>query len=213
MKNTCIRIALAGICILIVMVVIILMFSANVDENNVYNMDAYFSNIRKGDLSIHDAEKLPRFQFYTGATPQEAIDYNTNKSLYFEYIADVYLSNNSEYATHSIWVTRFGSRVEFPSIMDVKVIKGKSIASDDIWVYAWLNEGMTWLEPYEKVHGTLRIIVKKQKDVTDDEIIDTIEKLPITLHVLVDKNIESGFGRLLNIKERAFLEAQLVFKE
>ncbi|MCL1873469.1 MAG: hypothetical protein FWF85_05055 [Clostridiales bacterium] len=181
---------LAGLIVAATVIFFVFTMGSNSGREDVYvySVDAYFSNIRKNDgLSVSDVESLPSFfQYYAGATKEEVEDYNENSSLYSEYIADVYIINNSDQHIPPMWAMRPGHRLEHLGSMEsmsVKIIREQNIPSNGFWVYAWLNEGMTSLGPYESRYGELRVIVKNQPGVTEAEVIELIEDMPVLLYV------------------------------
>ena len=130
--------------------------TSNIPKEGNFEIEGYFTNIQKSDLTILDAE-YPYFTKGTGANEEEAKDYKNNPKNYEEYTVEIHVTNNSNYSISPVWAVSPGYQVNSEGVMR----KNEKIDIDrKIWINCWLGEGGVELLKGGALKTTLHIIVK-----------------------------------------------------
>jgi len=152
--------------------------TCNIPKDGNFEVDGYFTNIRKETLSIFDGDST-YFTKGTGASKEQAQDYKDHPEDYAEYVAALNVKNISNYDLDPVWAVLPGYQASSYNVIN----KQDNLDENrKVWLNCWLYEGGASLHVNETLRVDLHFIVKI-KGMTDQEILDLLKNLQINLQM------------------------------
>ena len=147
-------------------------------KDGYFEIDGYFTNLRKAELKMFDYSNYSRFEIEFGANEQAAKDYNENPQNYVAYEADLYMKNKSNYEIISVW----------PVLPETKFVNYQTYIKESadvqdrtIWLHCTLGAAVASLSVSNREHNYTLYFIVKVDGRTDEEIEEVLKNTKVNL--------------------------------
>jgi len=148
-----------------------------------FEIDGYFTNIQKAELSFFDNEAY-YFSYSTGASAAEVEDALSHPENYEAFTVDLVVTSHSSHQTCAVWVVLPGYQAGYRHI---EPRQGFVDENRIVWIDRWLSTGATAFVPGKTYQYKVYIIIKTT-GMEEMEVHDFLKNMQINLQIGVSEN-------------------------